>query len=78
MLQAAWVELADKGVEAPLFAEKLSLAERRDILTGRIPALLAFLLRHMLGCTRFVPVRGPGCRWCEMSGPCGAPQGGQR
>jgi hypothetical protein len=74
VLQAGWVELADRGAEAPLFPERLSLAERRALLTGRIPDLLGFLIRHLLGCTSFVAVRGPGCRFCDMSGPCGAPE----
>ena len=74
VLQAGWVELADKGAEATLFPERLSLAERRALLTGRIPDLLGFLIRHLLGCTSFVAVRGPGCRFCDMGGPCGAPE----
>lgn len=78
VLQAAWVELADKGAEVPLFPARLPLAERREIVGGRVPALLDFLLRHLLGCTRFVPAAGPGCAYCEYRGPCGAGTRGGR
>jgi hypothetical protein len=69
---AAWVELKSDGGEKPLFSDKIGSAERAEVVQRRAPALLRFVLEHMLA-SGILPARsGKHCQWCDFNGPCGA------
>ncbi len=72
-VNAAYVNLADKGEEVPLFDPRL-LEDTGAALNERIALLLAFLLRHMRSAGDFVPHSGTHCSWCSFKNLCMLPQ----
>ncbi|MDR0828404.1 MAG: PD-(D/E)XK nuclease family protein [Desulfovibrio sp.] len=69
-LNAAWVELADKGEEKFLFPGKFSLQKNREIIENQLPELLDFLLRHMLTSLNLKALPGRHCDWCSVKKLC--------
>lgn len=69
---AAWVELKSNGGEKPLFSDKIASADRAEVVQRRAPALVRFVLEHMLSATLLPARSGKHCQWCDFSGPCGA------
>lgn len=67
---AAWVILRDAGQELPLFGEGMDDETRDAAITARIPALLAFLLRHMAEAPLLLPRDGKHCDWCSCTKLC--------
>ncbi len=67
---AAWVELKKSGEEKPLFGDDVDDEERREVIGNRVPALLNFVLRHMLAAPELVARPGRRCDWCDYKGPC--------
>ncbi len=67
---AAWVILRDAGQELPLFGEGTDDETRDAAITTRIPALLAFLLRHMAEAPLLLPRDGKHCDWCSCTKLC--------
>ncbi len=67
---AAYVELRDKAQEHPLLGPGLDDPARSAALEERIPALLAFLLRHLEHAERFFPKPGAYCDWCSCQKAC--------
>jgi len=67
---AAWVELRDQGQERPLFGEKVDEEVRERVVREAAPALVGFLVRHMLGCERFEARPGPRCAHCAYAFGC--------
>ncbi len=67
---AAWVILRDAGQELPLFGEGTDDETRDTAITARIPALLAFLLRHMAEAPLLLPRDGKHCDWCSCTKLC--------
>lgn len=68
-LQASWVDLRDDCKEKPLF-KKTGLDERREYIRHGVPAIIDFLLRHMLHAESFPARPGKQCEYCPYSGPC--------
>lgn len=69
---AAWVELKSDGLEKPLFPAKVEADQRAEVIQERAPALVRFVLEHMLA-TDALPARsGKHCQWCDFQGPCSA------
>lgn len=74
---AAWVDLKNDGEEKPLLGKVFDPEQRRNVVLKQAPALLDFVLHHLLTAPVFAaPVdagapRGP-CRYCDFNGPCGA------
>ncbi len=73
---AAWVELADKGQETPLFGPKMDEETREEIVTERTPLVVRFLVRHMRGAPGFAAAPSPRCAWCPYGYACPNPPGG--
>jgi len=69
---AAWIELKSDGGERPLFPDKVESGERGEVVRQRAPALVRFVLEHMLAATVLPARRGKHCQWCDFSGPCSA------
>lgn len=67
---AAWVILRDAGQELPLFGDGVDDETREAAITTRIPALLAFLLRHMAEAPLLLPRDGKHCDWCSCAKLC--------
>ncbi len=67
---AALVELRNKGRERPLFGKTIEEEERDAIIQEQLPALLEFLVRHMLECPAFAPREDKHCRWCDYAACC--------
>ncbi len=67
---AAWVILRDAGQELPLFGDGVDDETRDAAITTRIPALLAFLLRHMAEAPLLLPRDGKHCDWCSCAKLC--------
>jgi len=67
---AAWVELKKSGEEKPLFAEAVEAEDRQAVVQERVPALLQFILRHLLACAVLPARQGRRCDWCDYKGPC--------
>ena len=70
MHDAAWVILRDAGQELPLFGNGVDDEIREAAITTRIPALLAFLLRHMAEAPLLLPRDGKHCDWCSCAKLC--------
>ncbi|MDR1947403.1 MAG: PD-(D/E)XK nuclease family protein [Desulfovibrio sp.] len=69
-LNAAWVDLGGDGGENFLFPDDFSCEERRETIREYIPALLNFLLRHMLTARQVPPRPGRHCDWCSSKKLC--------
>jgi len=69
---AAWIELKSDGGERPLFPDTIDSAGRAEVVHRRTPALVRFVLEHMLAATVLPARGGKHCQWCDFSGPCGA------
>jgi hypothetical protein len=69
---AAWVELKSDGSEKPLFSDKIESAERIEVVQRRAPALVRFVLEHMLSAGVLPARSGKHCQWCDFNGPCSA------
>lgn len=72
---AAWVALKSDGTERPFFPEKAGPdeagpEERALVIQERVPALVRFLLEHLLAATEFPARSGRHCDWCDYKGPC--------
>lgn len=70
LVDAAWVQLADKGEEISLLGDDVNEEERCVIIDKRIPELLAFVLRHMEKAKRFEPHRTRRCERCPYRMHC--------
>ena len=70
IFDAAWVELRDNGAEVPIFDPGMDRQARQEALTGQIPALLSFVIRHMLSARSFNPLEGAHCGWCSHKNLC--------
>ncbi len=70
VVQAAWIELAAGGEEAPLFGKTVGPEERERAVDERIPQLLGMVLQNIAGSRAFFPRRGPHCRWCSCKNAC--------
>jgi ATP-dependent helicase/nuclease subunit B len=69
---AAWVELKSDGGEKPLFPDKVGSEERDEVVRRRAPALVRFVLEHMLAAAVLPARSGKHCQWCDFNGPCSA------
>ncbi|MGE4553231.1 MAG: RecB family exonuclease, partial [Desulfovibrionaceae bacterium] len=74
---AAWVDLKGGGKEEALLGKHFDEDERRAAVQELAPALLGFVLRHLLAAPVFAaPSEAAGarspCRYCDFNGPCGA------
>ncbi len=71
---AAFVDLARSGEEKALFPAALlkggGSEVLRELYAAYIPALPAFVLRHMLSCREFAPQPGGHCAWCPYQTLC--------
>ncbi len=67
---AAWVALKSDGTERPFFADEVGPEERAQVIQERVPALVAFLLAHLLAVQEFPARTGRHCQWCDYQGPC--------
>ena len=72
-INAAYVNLATDGEEAPLFAPDVSAETRKTVCDTYIPLLLAFLIRHMRASLHFIPQNSPHCGWCSFKNLCMLP-----
>lgn len=68
---AAFVELAGQGKEAFLLGKNVEEDERERIISEQIPALLSFVIKHMVQTEEFLPQPGDHCRYCPWAGLCG-------
>ncbi len=74
-VDAAFVELREKGGEKPLFGVRCDLFIRQEALETRIPTLLGFLLRHLATTRAFAPRPDERrCPYCDFRPACGAAQ----
>ncbi len=69
---AAWIDLGETGSEQYFLDKSVSLEERTEILSMRIPRLLAFVLRHMYSATHFVARSSVRCAYCPFGTLCKA------
>lgn len=69
---AGWIKLADKGQEILLLDQDADEDLRTLVLRERVPALTAFLVRHILAAPAFLPRPGQRCDHCDFREPCGA------
>ena len=69
-LDAAWVDLGQKGAEIALFPHYFSRAKRQQIIREHIPVLISFLLRHISGSAVLEPQPGRHCDWCFCAKLC--------
>lgn len=67
---AAWVELRDAGREVGMFTSKTDEAIRERVTSEYAPALVRFLVRHMLAAERFEARPGPRCAYCPYGHRC--------
>jgi hypothetical protein len=67
---AAWVALKSDGSERPFFPVEAGPEERLRVIQERVPALLRFLLEHLLATPEFPARSGRHCDWCDDQGPC--------
>lgn len=75
---AAFVDLARSGTEKPLFSAahcrstgfEGNADALRSLYEDFIPALPAFVLRHLIECEEFAPHPGESCTWCPYTGLC--------
>ena len=67
---AALVRLGNECEELPLLGADCEDSLRELILEERIPALLDFLLRHMLHSRSFLPRPDNHCDWCAFRNGC--------
>ncbi len=68
--EAALVRLASECEEHPLLGADCEDDLRRQVLDERIPALLHFLLLHMIRSERFLPHPDRHCDWCAFRNGC--------
>jgi len=70
---AAYVELRESGAERPLFGLRADPLAREEAVRHRTPALLDFLLRHIVLAPAFVPhPDARRCAYCDFRPACGA------
>lgn len=69
---AGWVKLADKGQEILLLDQDADEDLLALVLGTRVPALTAFLVRHMVSAPAFLPRPGQRCEYCDYRETCGA------
>ena len=69
-VNAAWVALKSDGTERPIFPDEVTQEERSVVIKERVPALVAFLLKHLLAAPEFPARSGRHCDWCDYQGPC--------
>ena len=79
-VNAAWVALKSDGAERPFFPDgeghnqvgpdHVGPEERGIVIQQRVPALVGFLLAHLLAATEFPARSGRHCDWCDYQGPC--------
>jgi len=67
---AAWVALKSDGAERPFFPVEAEPKERAQVIQKRVPALVGFLLEHLLAASEFPARSGRHCDWCDYQGPC--------
>ncbi len=67
---AALVRLGNECEELALLGPDCEDGLREQILADRIPALLDFLLRHMLHSSHFFPRPDKHCEWCAFRNGC--------
>lgn len=67
---AAGVELADSGLERPLFPEGMAEKDRATARKFAVPALLGYVLRHLAECDAFFPREDRHCDWCSVNKLC--------
>jgi len=67
---AAWVALKSDGAERPFFPAETGPEERAQVIQSRVPALVGFLLEHLLAASDFPARSGRHCDWCDYQGPC--------
>ncbi|BBD07225.1 PD-(D/E)XK nuclease family protein [Desulfovibrio ferrophilus] len=67
---AAWVELRDNGQERSLFGPKVGEETRETAVCEYAPAMVRFVVRHMLSCSRFEAMPGPRCTYCSYAFGC--------
>ena len=71
--QAAWVELAAAGDEAPLFGKTVTEEQRDRAVNEQIPQLVGMTLQSLAETGEFRPHPGPHCRWCSCRSACMLP-----
>jgi hypothetical protein len=69
-LQAAWISLREDCKEKPFFPKKYEAEKRREYIMESLPAIIGFLIHHMLHAERFPARPGRQCSYCPYSGPC--------
>lgn len=70
---AAYVELRESGAERPLFGKRSDPLAREEAVRQRTPAILNFLLRHILSAPAFLPRPDTRrCAYCDFRAACGA------
>ena len=74
-VNAAWVALKSDGAERPFFPDvgtekQIGPEERGIVIQQRVPALVGFLLAHLLAAPEFPARSGRHCDWCDYQGPC--------
>jgi hypothetical protein len=69
---AGWIKLADRGQEILLLDQEADDDLRALVLDVRVPALTAFLIRHMVTAPAFLPRPGQRCEHCDFRETCGA------
>ncbi|MDL2306516.1 PD-(D/E)XK nuclease family protein [Desulfovibrio sp. OttesenSCG-928-C06] len=69
VMNAAWIELRDKGEERYLLGEE-ELFDLPDILDNKLPALLGFILQYMKSAACLEPERGEHCAYCAYASLC--------
>jgi hypothetical protein len=67
---AAWVALKSDGGERPFFPDEAGPEERALVIRQRVPALVTFLLEHLLAAPEYPARSGKHCQWCDYQGPC--------
>ena len=67
---AAWVALKSDGAERPFFPEETTPEERTLVIRQRVPALVAFVLEHVLATPEYPARSGRHCDWCDYQGVC--------
>lgn len=70
--EAAWIELKSDGCEKPLFGPKVEQEERAEVIAVRAPALVRFILSHLLAAPELPAQPGKHCDWCDFRALCGA------
>lgn len=69
-VNAAWVALKSDGAEHPFFPVETEAEARALVISKRVPALVGFLLAHLMTTPEYPARSGKHCDWCDYQGPC--------